>query len=846
MEEHSDDFLNAVPVTDTQRKTTYKNIFCYFCNVENKTSTVPKTNFKQKEVSPWNLIVFCKDFINPDYFPSFHAFISILKQMNCRISLQLYNSATKCEVRNPNVKVCNTTGFWSKEDVDIKRACERIRQGRLPVIEGTGNDRKFYKNTFCQMCNPVFKETKDIITSCEKTKVNVQEYAEEACGKLPTVQMASNYKNIFCERCNGYALRNDKIGRFHPFPPRMGYHPNFFVPRMDFIPGSHGFYDTIAGRNRKMERMTYFRTIFALNVYTNNVPQEQYKSCPPDHQQTTLKNDCKNKTCYPGKILQNYSCVSLLKQIKNLRLVLYFWMHQTDNGSRPITLHAWRILQLLQFTIYQKIKSITNSTSSVELEETILLSNKPCQQRDITGLKVYAQLVIFINGYVNRLEIEQNLLNFSNSLQYFVFDSLTYEFKLSQVLFTPVFPFFLQKCLLTDDMRHGKNSRNLQNSWSVGSSWLTKTSMDGGNRTLASSVYRKTYVNKLLLCQQVFLYPSEYVYNSATETLKIREMDLTLPKDKFLLDADNSVRVCADELTKTFKTKRSIENNSNLLLPWITFICILISLICLSVTLIIYCLFSTLRTLPGLNNMCLIISLFFAQTMTIARPYALAIHSVAIVPSITLHFSWLSVFFWLQICSFHMFRVFTSKTHIIKSERENTCIFIKYACYAYCFSGLIVLSHIIVNLVISNGHRTGYENRNNLVNDRIAFIVTVISPMVLICFSNSIFFVVTVHHIHTTPHAQKNRKPAVDVWVYVKLFCLTGLSWIFQVVDSFLSLSFLSYVVAILNGLQGLFLFLSLVCNGRVLRLCCKQKAFDSSTHNSSSRFNSSKNSTKF
>ncbi|XP_061195407.1 uncharacterized protein LOC133203652 [Saccostrea echinata] len=213
MVENSGDFLNAVPVTEIHWKTTYKNFFCYFCNVENKTHTIlPKTNFKQK-VLPWNLIVFCKDFINPDYFPSFHRFISILKEMNCRINLLPHSSSKKCEARKPEVKVCNTTGLWKKEDADIKRACERINPGRLPVIEGTGNNRKIYKNTFCQMCNPVNKEPEDIIKTCEKAKVKVQKYAEESCEKLPNVQMSSNYKNIFCERCNGYAIRNDKKNR---------------------------------------------------------------------------------------------------------------------------------------------------------------------------------------------------------------------------------------------------------------------------------------------------------------------------------------------------------------------------------------------------------------------------------------------------------------------------------------------------------------------------------------------------------------------------------------------------------------------------------------------------------
>ncbi|KAJ8313132.1 hypothetical protein KUTeg_009315 [Tegillarca granosa] len=52
-----------------------------------------------------------------------------------------------------------------------------------------------------------------------------------------------------------------------------------------------------------------------------------------------------------------------------------------------------------------------------------------------------------------------------------------------------------------------------------------------------------------------------------------------------------------------------------------------------------------------------------------------------------------------------------------------------------------------------------------------------------------------------------------------KLFTLTGISWIFQIIDSFLPLSAFSFIVTIFNGFQGLFVFLSYICNKRVFNL---------------------------
>lgn len=527
-----------------------------------------------------------------------------------------------------------------------------------------------------------------------------------------------------------------------------------------------------------------------------------------------------NKTCFPGKILKNNSCVPLLEQTRNLRYVLYFWINHAGNRYIPLKLQTGRILIILERLIRERIISIANISqhqSPLNVEEASFHSNKPCHVTNASNFKVYTQITIFIPVLVNRTDVEMKLLNFSNSPHKFNLHGFNYEFSFTQDRYPILFPFYLQKCVhnVPTKLRRGK------------------------------LVYRAVFVNDLLLCTQVLINPSEYTYNASTEILKIKGYNISLPRDEFLLNEDNSARVCVSKLNRISKTELGPVDADTLSLSMLTVSCILVSLVCLVVTFFIYCVFEPLRTLPGLNNMCLILSLFFAQLMTLIRPHALDVLSVVLGISIALHYFWLSVFFWLHVCSFHMFRVFTGKIHTIKSEKGKRHTVMKYGTYAYGTPALIVAIHLIVNLIISNGTLTGYENRNGLVNNKTAFIVSIISPMMLICISNLIFFIVTVYRIRNTPHAQKNQRQSVDVWVYVKLFSLTGLTWIFQVVDAFLPLSFLSYVVAILNGLQGLFLFLSYVCNGRVLRLCCNRKTDNPSSNHSSGHMNSSITSTK-
>ncbi|XP_062595891.1 LOW QUALITY PROTEIN: uncharacterized protein LOC134257265 [Saccostrea cucullata] len=798
---NSKNLFQNIPLTSVQSGATYKNVFCQYCN-SNGNSLLELTEH-------WGLNVSCNQFINPDYFPSLQGFINSLKAARCTIRLLPHKSARTCDRTKADVNFCNTTGLWSTEDMDIRRACEDLKPNHLPSIGPARNSQKSYKNIFCQMCNPVKQAPTEIIGHCYNStdEVASSRALESACGKLPFVQMSSDYKNIFCEKCNGYKTGNEAIK------------PTDLDIMQSLLPAVFN-----GDFRREHGKMPSYRTIFSLSSFDEEDDDDDDKkkemTCVSDQHLDQSKNICRNKTCFPGKVLRNSSCISLLPQTKNLRYILYFRADLKQIVSATPNIET--ICGAFHESVYNVLKNITHLDGKfIKIEEYTCLANKDCDTKELSGLQIYIQVVVFISGMVHRLETERSLVSFSNSFHNLPIRNTVYNFSLSQSGHSKLFPFFSRHCI------HKKNKSKTTN-----------------------PEYRKVYVNNLLLCQQILLIPEEYTYNAATQSLQIKQWNISLPHDQFLLTENMSARVCVFNSTKPLTPElEQFVIDSSFSLSVLTFVCIIISLVCLVITFIVYCVFQSLRTLPGLNNMSLIVSLFFAQLMTVIRPYILDFHTVAVVTSITMHYFWLCVFFWLSVCSFHMFRVFTRNTHKIKSEKDTCHAIIKYAAYAFGIPCLFVVIHLIVNVTASEGTLTGYENRNGLVNDKIAFIVTIITPMFLICLSNFFFFVVTAYRIRNTPHAQKNQKQSVEVWVYVKLFALTGLTWIFQIVDAFLSVSFLSYIVAILNGLQGLFLFLSYVCNGRVLRMCCEKRTKNSSGSVSSTHLNSlvsTKKSTKF
>jgi hypothetical protein len=166
--------------------------------------------------------------------------------------------------------------------------------------------------------------------------------------------------------------------------------------------------------------------------------------------------------------------------------------------------------------------------------------------------------------------------------------------------------------------------------------------------------------------------------------------------------------------------------------------------------------------------------------------------------------------------------VFTSRIRIDqrKGAEQNTVV--KYSLFGFGVSATIVIVNIVTSLILSSGSMTGYDRTSTLMTFRTAFIVTLLCPLIFVCISNIVFYIITIYKILSVPHIERSSGNRSHLSVYIKLFSLTGLTWILQIVDTFLEMSILSYLVAVLNGLQGLFIFLSYVCNARVLKMWLK------------------------
>ncbi|KAH3800157.1 hypothetical protein DPMN_153785 [Dreissena polymorpha] len=273
--------------------------------------------------------------------------------------------------------------------------------------------------------------------------------------------------------------------------------------------------------------------------------------------------------------------------------------------------------------------------------------------------------------------------------------------------------------------------------------------------------------------------------------------------------------------SKTRQNDRSTDRKPVTATGILSLACMIISVTCLLITLVTYFLFNELRTQPGINNMGLSISLIIAQVL-----FQFGKEQHANVPSwaceligALVHFFWLLVIFWMNICCLHMFRAFTTMqaSSFKQSYVWKTCV---YTVYTFVGSLLFVAINITVTVVNTSNADVGYGEGKCYISMLEMVGYTFSLPVLLIILSNLAMFCIVIVKIKRNPTVQSSAKSKRNyLTIFAKLSTLTGLSWIFGFIYTYTGLPVFEYLFIILSNGQGVFIFISFVCSKRVYTL---------------------------
>ena len=242
-------------------------------------------------------------------------------------------------------------------------------------------------------------------------------------------------------------------------------------------------------------------------------------------------------------------------------------------------------------------------------------------------------------------------------------------------------------------------------------------------------------------------------------------------------------------------------------------------LVMISVT---YALFRQLRSLPGLNNMALSLSLGTAQLVLVIPWHRTGNSRMCSVLGVATHWAWLMALSWMGVCCQHMVRVFVSKTRHALTESQVKKMFARRLLLTFLLSGSIVAATIVVSLALSGGTRFGYGGTMCFLDMSVhqLLILAFLMPLGLVvtcnigCFIFTVAAIVRVRRLQARPPSEGR-----DVLVYAKLVTVTGGAWILGLLAEVADREWMRVMAELCTAGQGLLLFLAFVCNARVWNL---------------------------
>ncbi|KAK7004855.1 adhesion G protein-coupled receptor E4P, partial [Biomphalaria glabrata] len=294
------------------------------------------------------------------------------------------------------------------------------------------------------------------------------------------------------------------------------------------------------------------------------------------------------------------------------------------------------------------------------------------------------------------------------------------------------------------------------------------------------------------------------------------------------VDEDGGLNVCVELLDKLIGQQQ--HSFLSLMAKWlkgtdlveytVSVVCFVASIICLILTLLTYVIFPVLRTEAGINNMFLCGSLLLAQISLLASSHSIRAGPLCTWLGVLTHFLWLWNFTWSFICSYHMYKVFTSNVRRFTTDQPRK-LWMTILC-SVLFPTLIIVITIVVNYLKSDGQDIGYGLSVCYLNTAFLVGLTMISPLSAITMIDILFFAVTVTKIRKAHNLQSSfgLSDQNNYWfVYLRLSSVTGAFWTMAILAASIDSVVLRFLSTILNGLQGVAIFVSFTCNRRVLHL---------------------------
>ncbi|CAN8005571.1 unnamed protein product [Ixodes hexagonus] len=330
--------------------------------------------------------------------------------------------------------------------------------------------------------------------------------------------------------------------------------------------------------------------------------------------------------------------------------------------------------------------------------------------------------------------------------------------------------------------------------------------------------------------------PPEKIQNFTTKgpkiSIDINKLDLssifrTVGSNETCFSGYNGTCYIQDVTYRYINGTELEATTSSFVRGYLTLVCMLVSLICLMLKLVVYIFHKQYRSFSSQCTLCLSMTLFFTQLGFLIFNVLDFGQNVCVAASIALHYGFLSTSFWTTVLSYDIW-----KTLILVRRTSGRCK--SFPLYSACGWGSPLLFIAIGSALNWAGSSSplspSYGIPRCFINRKWAHLAFFLLPMIALLLVDVAFYLHTIFTIRKTEsQSQKfdfktNESPS-RILLFVKLAFIMGASWLLGLLSAVVESLLINCASIVLLGLQGVYLFLGFRDHRHLFRLISSSSA---------------------
>ena len=324
-------------------------------------------------------------------------------------------------------------------------------------------------------------------------------------------------------------------------------------------------------------------------------------------------------------------------------------------------------------------------------------------------------------------------------------------------------------------------------------------------------------ISTLIICKRINIPTSEYNISNNDLILMTGET-LSLP-DAYIITIDY-ISLCFDDyIAKADQMRRQHTENETIMeriTVILSFVCSLVSIACLCITIVTYILFVEMRTIPGKINVSLCATLLVAQLFQQFTIDLTQYKAFCFAFGVIIHYTWAATILWMNIASFNLFRCF-SQNNMSRAPGDLNPSLLLYSVYVYGVSLFLIGANVLYSFLVTKGNDFGYGTKLCYISSTVGLLATFVAPAAIVVLANGCFLLITIWRVSKVPKIKRAQMPERNnIPIYLKMSTLTGVCWLFGFLRILSSSDVFEVLFILANASQGLLLMVSFVCNKRV------------------------------